>query len=116
MIRESRPSLVRPEITSETSSHQLQKEVTADWGARECNPNFLRSWYQKIHEKEQVTRRWSKVSASWSHKGHFSGWFIPLLDNLSVVQHLFWVTSQMKKRHFGGAHVFHSFVVPKRDW
>jgi hypothetical protein len=34
-MRELRPFLVTPETTSETSSHQFKKEVTAHWGARE---------------------------------------------------------------------------------
>jgi hypothetical protein len=42
----------------------IQEEVTAGWGAREWSPNFRKSWYQKTLEKEQATRRWSRVSSA----------------------------------------------------
>jgi hypothetical protein len=40
MIREFRPFLVTPETTSETSSHQFKKEVTAGWGGKGVKPKF----------------------------------------------------------------------------
>jgi hypothetical protein len=86
MIRESRPFLVSPVAIFPTDSHQPRYEPTLGWGAKECRPNFLNNGYQNSLEKEQVTRRWSIVSSSWSQKGHFSGWLSPLLTSLSAVQ------------------------------
>jgi hypothetical protein len=45
-------------------------------------------------------------SSTWSQKGQLSGWGIPCRANRSAVQQRLRATNHMKKRHFGGAHVF----------
>jgi hypothetical protein len=46
-------------------------------------------------------------SSSWSQRGHFSEWSIPLFAKRSTVQHLFSATSQTKNWHLVGAQVLH---------
>jgi hypothetical protein len=65
-------------------------------GASTYRPTCLSCLNQKSLEKTQDTKRWSKVSASWSHSGHLDGWSIPLLASRSAVQHLLWAASQRK--------------------
>ena len=100
MMRESSPFFVRPCTAPPATSHHPRKEFAAGCGASEWRPNFLSKRYQNSLEKEHCTRRWSKVSSSWSHKRHFSGWFRPRFANLSAVQHLLWATNHMKKTTF----------------
>lgn len=49
------------------------------------------------------TSKWFTFSLCWSHIGQCFGWGSPLFSNLSDVQHLFRVASQMKILHLGEA-------------
>jgi hypothetical protein len=73
MMRESSPFLTIPCTASATPFHHSKKDVRPGCGARACNPNFLRSIYQKILVKTQEIRRWFMVSSSWSQRGHLCG-------------------------------------------
>ena len=62
----------------------------------------LRRANQNYRANTQFVNRWSIVS-SWSQCGHVSGCCKFLRASRSVVQHLLWVTNQMKNLHLLGA-------------
>jgi hypothetical protein len=51
----------------------LQEGCEVRLWSRACNPNFLKSIYQKLLVKTQEIRRWFRVSSSWSQRGHLCG-------------------------------------------
>jgi hypothetical protein len=101
IIKEFSPLLVRANVVMCTFSHHSSKHKSLGLGAREWRPTCLRMRCQNCLVKTQFTSRWSTVSSSWSHSGHFFGWSRPRWAKWSTVQHLLW--SHMNILHFGGA-------------
>jgi hypothetical protein len=106
IIKEFSPFLVRTDVVMCNFSHHPSKIRSLGSGAREWRPTCLRTRYQNCLAKTQATSRWSMVSSSWSHSGHFSGWSRPRRAKRSAVQHLLWATSHMNILHFRDAQDF----------
>lgn len=103
MIIELRPFCTGPTRALLAPSHQSSKEEVPSWGERFWRPIDWRRLNQNYQVKTQETRRWFKVSSSWSHNRHLWGWGKPFFANRSAVQHLPCATSHMKNLHFPGA-------------
>ena len=106
IMRELIPCIGMSLVALLTLSHQSRKESSVGWGERDCRLTCDKKRNQNSLVKTQRIRKWSIVSAAWSHKGQRSGWGRPRRAKRSTVQHLLWATNHRKKRHLGGAFVF----------
>jgi hypothetical protein len=78
MMIELSPFLTGP-VAWLLSLHHSRKELLSSCGVRSWSYTRHRKLNQNCLEKTQFTRRWSMVSSTWSHRGHFSGWSSPCL-------------------------------------
>ena len=95
MIRELSPCWTIPLVASLTLSHQVLKNWSKGWGAREWSPTCLRKIYRNCRVKTQEVSRWLIFSSSWSHNGHCSGLGIPASqDDLPSSSDYEWPTTK----------------------
>jgi hypothetical protein len=75
-----------------------------------CNPNFLNIYTRNFLQKRRIHRGGSGFQPLDHIIDKCLGDSDPLFANRSVVQHLFWATSQIKKQHFDGAQVLQTLL------
>ena len=96
MTRELAPSLIWPDNLLLKLSHQSSKISSSKPGASACSPRLCSKLNQNWREKTQETKRWSKVSSTWSQRGQSAGWGSPFFARLSAVQHFLCVADFTK--------------------
>lgn len=89
-----------------TDRHHQELSLLSGSGGRTTWFSHCSTKDQTSLAKTQEESTWLIVSGAWLQKGQADWWGNPRLANLSEVQHLLMMVSQIKSLQFAGAQVF----------